>query len=100
MSSAITIRLGQRARSRIAAEGMLASDIAIIPAAGGGPKGHAYGQNHTGRIRDWTRAFARWCEKPDLKATLSFQTIHIVSYLQQNVTDNMTGRKARRILRL
>jgi hypothetical protein len=42
----------------------------------------AYGQNHAGRIRDWTRAiaesermaeaFARWCEKPDLKATLSF----------------------------
>lgn len=42
----------------------------------------AYGQNHAGRIRDWTRAiaesermaeaFAHWCEKPDLKATLSF----------------------------
>ena len=42
----------------------------------------AYGQDHAGRIRDWTRAiadserlaeaFARWCEKPDLKETLSF----------------------------
>jgi hypothetical protein len=39
MSSPITIRLGQRARQRIAQEGMLASDIAIIPAAAGGPKG-------------------------------------------------------------
>lgn len=39
MSSPITIRLGQRARQRIAAEGMQASDVAIIPAAAGGPKG-------------------------------------------------------------
>lgn len=39
MPSSITIRLGQRARQRIAAEGVLAADIAIIPAAAGGPKG-------------------------------------------------------------
>lgn len=39
MSSSIRIRLGQRARARIAAEGMQAADIAIIPAAAGGPKG-------------------------------------------------------------
>jgi hypothetical protein len=39
MQSPITIRLGQRARQRIAAEGMQASDVAIIPAAAGGPKG-------------------------------------------------------------
>ena len=39
MSSPITIRLGQRARQRIAAEGVQAADIAIIPAAAGGPKG-------------------------------------------------------------
>ncbi|MYM25222.1 patatin-like phospholipase family protein [Duganella sp. FT135W] len=39
MTSPITIRLGQRARQRIAAEGMQAADIAIVPAAAGGPKG-------------------------------------------------------------
>src|SRR5476649_522184 len=39
MQSAITIRLGRRARQRIAAEGLQASDIAIVPAAAGGPKG-------------------------------------------------------------
>ncbi len=39
MQSPITIRLGQRARLRIAAEGMQACDVAIIPAAAGGPKG-------------------------------------------------------------
>ncbi|SHM47644.1 hypothetical protein SAMN05192549_101683 [Duganella sacchari] len=39
MSSPITIRLGQRARQRIAAEGLQAADIAIVPAAAGGPKG-------------------------------------------------------------
>ncbi|KQW96887.1 lysophospholipase [Massilia sp. Root418] len=38
-SSPITIRLGRRARQRIAAEGMQAADVAIIPAAAGGPKG-------------------------------------------------------------
>jgi len=39
MPSAIIIRLGRRARQRIAADGVQASDIAIIPAAAGGPKG-------------------------------------------------------------
>jgi hypothetical protein len=39
MTSPITIRLGQRARKRIAAEGVLAADIAVVPAAAGGPKG-------------------------------------------------------------
>lgn len=39
MSSPITIRLGARARQRIAADGLRASDIAIVPAAAGGPKG-------------------------------------------------------------
>ncbi|MRW89514.1 patatin-like phospholipase family protein [Duganella sp. FT80W] len=38
-SSPITIRLGQRARQRIAADGVQAADIAIVPAAAGGPKG-------------------------------------------------------------
>jgi len=42
----------------------------------------AYGQHHDTRIRHWlhaigesermAEAFARWCEQPDLKATLSF----------------------------
>ncbi len=39
MSSPITIRLGARARQRIAAEGVRAADVAIVPAAAGGPKG-------------------------------------------------------------
>ncbi len=39
MSSPITIRLGQRARQRIAADGLQPADIAIVPAAAGGPKG-------------------------------------------------------------
>ncbi|QGZ39214.1 hypothetical protein IP92_02550 [Pseudoduganella flava] len=39
MDSPITIRLGSRARRRIAADGLRAADIAIIPAAAGGPKG-------------------------------------------------------------
>jgi hypothetical protein len=39
MQSPITIRLGRRARARIASAGVQASDIAIIPAAAGGPKG-------------------------------------------------------------
>ncbi len=39
MDSPITLRLGQRARQRIAQEGVQARDIAIIPAAAGGPKG-------------------------------------------------------------
>lgn len=39
MTSPITIRLGPRARQRIAAEGVRAADIAIVPAAAGGPKG-------------------------------------------------------------
>ena len=39
MTSAITIRLGARARQRIAADGMRAADVAIVPAAAGGPKG-------------------------------------------------------------
>lgn len=39
MDSPITIRLGARARQRIAREGLQAADIALIPAAAGGPKG-------------------------------------------------------------
>jgi hypothetical protein len=39
MTSPITIRLGRRARERIAADGVRAEDIAIVPAAAGGPKG-------------------------------------------------------------
>jgi hypothetical protein len=39
MDSPITIRLGARARHRIATEGLQAADIAIVPAAAGGPKG-------------------------------------------------------------
>ena len=39
MSSPICIRLGARARSRIAAAGVQAADIALVPAAAGGPKG-------------------------------------------------------------
>lgn len=39
MDSPISIRLGPRARKRIAAEGLQAADVAIIPAAAGGPKG-------------------------------------------------------------
>ena len=39
MTAPITIRLGRRARQRIAAEGVQADDIAIVPAAAGGPKG-------------------------------------------------------------
>ena len=39
MTSPITIRLGRRARERIAKEGVQAADIAIVPAAAGGPKG-------------------------------------------------------------
>lgn len=37
--SPITIRLGRRARQRIAADGVQARDMAIVPAAAGGPKG-------------------------------------------------------------
>ncbi|WP_444848577.1 patatin-like phospholipase family protein [Duganella caerulea] len=39
MASPIIIRLGVRARERIAAEGVRAADVAIVPAAAGGPKG-------------------------------------------------------------
>lgn len=39
MDLPITIRLGSRAKHRIATEGLQAADIAIIPAAAGGPKG-------------------------------------------------------------
>lgn len=39
MDSPITIRLGVRARQRIATEGLQAADVAIVPAAAGGPKG-------------------------------------------------------------
>ncbi|MBA5686386.1 patatin-like phospholipase family protein [Rugamonas apoptosis] len=39
MTSPITIRLGRRARERIAANGLQAADVAIVPAAAGGPKG-------------------------------------------------------------
>ncbi|TWI62090.1 hypothetical protein IP91_04199 [Pseudoduganella lurida] len=39
MDSPITIHLGARARAHIAREGLSAADIAILPAAAGGPKG-------------------------------------------------------------
>lgn len=39
MDSPITIGLGARARQRIASEGLQAADVAIVPAAAGGPKG-------------------------------------------------------------
>jgi len=39
MPSSITIRLGGRARARIAGHGLSAADIAVVPAAAGGPKG-------------------------------------------------------------
>jgi hypothetical protein len=39
MDLPITISLGARARQRIASEGLQAADVAIIPAAAGGPKG-------------------------------------------------------------
>jgi hypothetical protein len=39
LASPITIRLGPRARQRIAAVGVQAADMAIVPAAAGGPKG-------------------------------------------------------------
>jgi hypothetical protein len=39
MNSPIVIRLGRRARERIAERGLSARDIAVIPAAAGGPKG-------------------------------------------------------------
>ncbi len=39
MDSPIKIRLGTRAKHRIATEGLQAADIAIVPAAAGGPKG-------------------------------------------------------------
>ncbi len=39
MDSPIIIRLGARACQRIASEGLQAADVAIVPAAAGGPKG-------------------------------------------------------------
>lgn len=39
MQSPITIRIGARARQRIQREGFQAADVAIVPAAAGGPKG-------------------------------------------------------------
>ncbi|AXA94405.1 patatin-like phospholipase family protein [Massilia sp. YMA4] len=39
MDAPITIRLGARARQRITQEGLQAADVAIVPAAAGGPKG-------------------------------------------------------------
>lgn len=39
MQSPITIRVGLRARQRIQREGFQAADVAIVPAAAGGPKG-------------------------------------------------------------
>ncbi len=53
MDSPITIRLGARARRRIAAEGLQASDIAIIPAAAGGPKGLILNGIDTWLFGDW-----------------------------------------------
>ncbi|HEX8604035.1 MAG TPA: patatin-like phospholipase family protein [Pseudoduganella sp.] len=53
MDSPITIRLGARARRRIAAEGLQAADIAIIPAAAGGPKGLILNGIDTWLFGDW-----------------------------------------------
>jgi hypothetical protein len=53
MDSPITIRLGARARRRIAAEGLQAADIAIIPAAAGGPKGLILHGIDTWLFGDW-----------------------------------------------
>jgi len=39
MDTPIRIRLGRRARERIARDGICAADVAIVPAAAGGPKG-------------------------------------------------------------
>lgn len=39
MEAPIRITLGRRARQRIAQEGLQAADVAIVPAAAGGPKG-------------------------------------------------------------
>ncbi|WBS01740.1 patatin-like phospholipase family protein [Pseudoduganella sp. SL102] len=53
MDSPITIRLGARARQRIAAEGLQPADIAIIPAAAGGPKGLILNGIDTWLSGDW-----------------------------------------------
>lgn len=53
MDSPITIRLGERARRRIAAEGLQAADIAIIPGAAGGPKGLILHGIDTWLFGDW-----------------------------------------------
>ena len=51
MQSPITIRLGRRARARIAENGVRASDIAIVPAAaGGGEQSDLVGQQRHGAI--------------------------------------------------
>lgn len=59
MTSSITIRLGKRARARIAAEGMQAADIAIIPAAAGGPKGLILNGLDIWAFGEWLKAAPR-----------------------------------------
>ena len=59
MDSPITIRLGPRARQRIAAEGLQAADIAIIPAAAGGPKGLILNGIDTWMFGDWLKRAPR-----------------------------------------
>ncbi|WP_338765727.1 patatin-like phospholipase family protein [Massilia sp. METH4] len=53
MDSPITLRLGPRARQRIAADGLNPADIAIIPAAAGGPKGLILNGIDTWLFGDW-----------------------------------------------
>ncbi|OFJ49784.1 lysophospholipase [Janthinobacterium lividum] len=52
-SSAISIRLGRRARARIAENGLRALDVAIVPAAAGGPKGLILHQLDCWMLRDF-----------------------------------------------
>ena len=59
MDHAITIRLGARARQRIASEGLNAADIAIVPAAAGGPKGLILHGIDTWLFGDWLPAAPR-----------------------------------------
>lgn len=59
MQSPITIRLGQRARQRIASEGLQAADIAIIPAAAGGPKGLILNGLDCWMFGDWLKQAPR-----------------------------------------
>lgn len=59
MDSAVTIRLGARARQRIEREGLQASDVAIIPAAAGGPKGLILNGIDQWLFGEWLRSAPR-----------------------------------------